>query len=278
MREEWPADAHRIAHHAVQATLRNPNQQLEKAVEEGRASAIAALVRAGADANTADAQGRSLLFQAAERGDAATVQALVAAGARVGARNKAQATPLHAAAAANQVAAVGALLGAGAEVDARDRRGQTPAHAAAFLGKADALCALLRAGAAVHAADADGQTPLHKAAWMQEGRSPACVEALVGAGADLEGVDAAGETPLHKAAFRGGVPALAALLAAGADPSTKVGRPAELGRAGAATKLCCGDSAGLTALQLAERHRRAAAVQLLAEAEVRVIMFWLTSL
>ena len=79
---------------------------------------------------------------------------------------------------------------------------------------ADVEAALAR-GAAVGAVDENGATPLHWAA--AHGRGPA-VAALLAAGADVDARTYGGTRPLHRWAYRNGAPAvLEALLAAGAS-------------------------------------------------------------
>jgi ankyrin repeat protein len=70
--------------------------------------------------------------------------------------------------------------------------------------------ALLELGVDIHAVTADGHTPLHLAS------SSEAVQLLLEAGADLHHRDLCGRTPLFQAARCGCVPAVTALVQAGA--------------------------------------------------------------
>jgi len=135
--------------------------------------------------------------------------------------------------------AVRVLLEAGADPNARHERGfpvihvivWTRAHSpdAGKKRRSEVLEALLDHGADIDARDTEGFTALHLAAtaqWL------ATVELLLEAGADPNAVDEWGCTPLHalidnlwsfsdaEAEQRAALPALAALLKAGADLNT----------------------------------------------------------
>ncbi len=129
-----------------------------------------------------------------------------------------------------------ALLAGGAEVDARDVFGDTPLRGAldaaaprvdgaAVDGAAACAAALLRHGARVEACgddEASGALRLLHAACAHRALAGCLPLALAGgapAGQPLPR-DQLRRTPLHVAAVRGAANALAALLAAGADPNT----------------------------------------------------------
>lgn len=107
---------------------------------------------------------------------------------------------------------------------------------------------LLDAGASVTAADEDGRTALHYAV----GAGARAVDLLLRAGAVVDATARNGQTPLHEAVDRMNLSAVAALRAAGADPTVP-------------------DSAGLTPRALAtdplatEPERNAMAALLAAE-------------
>ncbi len=116
-------------------------------------------------------------------------------------------TPLHLAAAALRHEAARALLAAGAPVDAVNRRGAGPLHYACdprpSLGIWDPAAQrqiielLISYGAVVDRADRGGVTALHRAV---RARSPQAVAALLAAGADPRArTKKAGSTALHMA-------------------------------------------------------------------------------
>src|SRR5262249_14219430 len=116
-------------------------------------------------------------------------------------------TPLHLAAAGLRYDAVRALLAAGAPVDAVNRRGATVLHYACDPRPSSAtwdppaqrriIELLVSRGAAVDRPDRDGVTALHRAV---RARSPEAVAALLAAGADPRAATKkAGSTALHLA-------------------------------------------------------------------------------
>lgn len=116
-------------------------------------------------------------------------------------------TPLHLAAAGLRCDAAEALLAAGAPVDAVNRRGAAPLHhacdprASSSTWDPDAqrrmIELLVSRGAQVDRPDRDGVTALHRAV---RARSPAAVAAVLAAGADPRARSRkAGSTPLHLA-------------------------------------------------------------------------------
>jgi ankyrin repeat protein len=116
-------------------------------------------------------------------------------------------TPLHLAAAGLRCAAARALLAAGAPVDAVNRRGAAPLHYACDprpssptwdpAAQRQIIELLVAAGAVVDRPDRGGVTALHRAV---RARSPEAVAALLAAGADPHAATRkAGSTPLHLA-------------------------------------------------------------------------------
>jgi ankyrin repeat protein len=116
-------------------------------------------------------------------------------------------TPLHLAAAGLRDGAAHALLAAGAPVDVVNRRGASPLHYACDPRPSSAtwnpaaqrqiIALLVARGAAVDRPDRGGVAALHRAA---RARSPEAVAALLAAGADPHvATKKAGSTPLHLA-------------------------------------------------------------------------------
>jgi ankyrin repeat protein len=141
------------------------------------------------------------------------VRALLEAGADVEAEHAGGGRPLHLAAQDGHVEVVRALTDAGVDMEAQAANGTRPLHMAALSGSADTIGALLELGVDIHAVTEDGHTPLHYAS------SSEAVQLLLEAGADLHHRDLCGRTPLFQAACNNRVPAVTALVQAGACPT-----------------------------------------------------------
>jgi hypothetical protein len=100
------------------------------------------LVEEGADPNTAQGWGQTLLHYAAGEGDKETAELLLRKGADVNARNQAGETPLHVAARRNQAEMIRFLASKGAEVGATNRGGSTALDCAREGGHQEAAGAL----------------------------------------------------------------------------------------------------------------------------------------
>ena len=140
------------------------------------------LLKAGADANTANDFGMTPLSQACINGSAEFVRLLLKSGANP---NTAIAT------------------------------GETPLMTCAKTGTVDAVRLLIEYGAAVNATEpAQKQTALM---WAAAERHPNVVSALIAAHADLKAHSKDGFTPIHFAARVGDLESIKLLLAAGVD-------------------------------------------------------------
>jgi ankyrin repeat protein len=137
------------------------------------------------------------------------------------------------ASALDRVERVRALLADGEPVDGRTPDGFTPLQLAAFFGAPASAALLIESGADLDAV-ADNPMriqPLHAAT---AGRHREIALLLIAAGAELDGRQRHGWTPLLAAADHGDGDVVAALLAAGADPSAANDdglRPADAARA-----------------------------------------------
>ena len=160
----------------------------------------------------------SPVADAAERGDLEAVRALLRNGADVNTAQSDGMTALHWAASRNDAEIARALLYAGATVRATTRLGgYTPLHLASRAGSPEVAKQILEAGADPNVYTSTGVSAMHFAA---DADAPGVVALLAAHGAEVDARDTFSErTPLMFASVRGADAALAALLAAGADPA-----------------------------------------------------------
>ena len=265
---------------------------LARAAENASAALVDVLLAAGADANAAQRSGLTPLMVASRTGSVGVVRVLLEHGADVNAATAEQgATALMWAVAAPHRAIVSALLESGADVEASTTKGMTPLLTAAQQGDIETARLLLAAGADVNRPGADGTYPLPFA--IVDGHDDFALF-LIAQGADpnqtIDGIPAlaaaAGDTDawtFHWDREHGGaqyavreragggriyltpaqrLPLVEALLAAGADPDTRITTSAMLMNyighptKGAFESFSCGtgDLRGATPLWVAAHH------------------------
>ena len=263
----------------------DPELALRRAVLAGSPGGVRAALEGGADPLAVELDGAPALLAAARRADPGPLRVLLEwLGSRAPAPLLADA--LREAARAGRTDAVAALLEAGADPDATDAEGRSALLVAAWHGRARVVELLLAAGADAAARDHHGRSAaeLARRAGMSglarrlrgAGSPPAstpaepsrpepafllarpdpdqgwpalsvaalrgdlpAVDALLRAGAPVDAVDAGGWTPLARAAAAGHTAVVARLLEAGADPGAGGGKaggdaaiPAELAARG----------------------------------------------
>ena len=154
------------------------------AAERGDLEAVRTLLRDGADANGAQADGTTALHWAAINDHVHIVEVLLYAGATVKPITRLGGyTPLHLASRSGHGDVVRALLIGGADANGFTNTGVTALHFAAQSNSAESIRALIEHGAEVDAPDSrSSRTPLMFAA---VGNSTVAIQALVDAGADL---------------------------------------------------------------------------------------------
>jgi ankyrin repeat protein len=155
-----------------------------EAAMSGNRDAVRALLKDGADVNTAQADGMTALHWAAQKGDVELARLLLYASANVRATTRIGGyTPLLIASKNGDAAMIGALLDGGADANNQTTNGTTALMLASAAGKADAVTVLLDRGANVDAKEnVKGETALTFAAAL--GRADV-VRALVAHHADV---------------------------------------------------------------------------------------------
>ena len=191
------------------------------AAVRGDATIVQALVAHGADINTRDRNGETVLSTAAEKGHVSVIEVLLDKGADVNAKNEDGSTALHLAVGQGHEAIVQALLAERSDVHAKDSRVRTPLLVGASRGHTAIMQSLLDHGAEVNAADKGGRTALILAA--QQGHE-ATAHILLEYGADVHAKDDSGVSALVYADVRGYPSLVQALLEAeGAEKLRKQG-------------------------------------------------------
>lgn len=155
---------------------------------------IRVLLKAGADVNTKNKDGRTVLFEAVMREDE-SLNFLIANKADVNARDSTDRTPLIAAASSGIKKNVQALLNAGAKVEAFDKDCTTALHVAIEGNHHEILEMLLNNAkeknmlSILYVPNAQGNLPLRLAASYYRAK---CVRVLLEAGADVNAQDCQG--------------------------------------------------------------------------------------
>jgi ankyrin repeat protein len=164
------------------------------------------LIEHGADVNSQDDEGSSLLHIAAQIGDHEAASLLLSHGADVKATDSANAqdenrsTALHISSNNGDIDLVRLLLDNEAEVNHRDKHGSTPLHLASAKGKHSVVKLLVERGAGVNALDNTNSTPLHLAS--SDGYYDVVV-LLMKHGANVNARDSENSTPLDLASAKG---------------------------------------------------------------------------
>lgn len=191
---------------------------LHAAAHANQVSCIDHLVHAGANINAADRIGRTPLHAASTaKGTSTAVAALVRHGADMDSLDKKKHSPLISAVEARQLSPARELLLAGADVSARHGPlRKTLLHQPAVEGNIDMLRLLLQHGADVNACTTTAITPLRLASSRDH---PKAIDMLVCAGAEVESTDRLSCTALYAACQTSSLRAVRALLRNGANPT-----------------------------------------------------------
>jgi len=139
---------------------------LHRAVDLKNDELVELLLAAGAEVNSVDKQGKTVLMFASRlhfgnfRAIHNIVKLLLAAKASVNAVSESGETALSMAVERSNVELVKLLLASKATVNVRDNEGVTPLHLAALISDVEIVEILLKNGADVNAVDESGETPL----------------------------------------------------------------------------------------------------------------------
>ncbi len=160
------------------------------------------LIDEGADINSVNEEGQTLLHMAVICSRNDMVELLIRKGADIDINAKdsySRWTPLHAACAnslyKSEIALT--LIRNGADINARAKDEITPLHEAARGGNVDVVELLIARGAEINAKNKAGSTPLHWAILIGKAHKKEIADVLLNAGADPLIEDGAGETSIE---------------------------------------------------------------------------------
>ncbi|WP_264686029.1 MULTISPECIES: ankyrin repeat domain-containing protein [unclassified Wolbachia] len=137
------------------------DKQLLSAIGNSDFNKVRGLIAQGANIDTKDKDGSTLLYSAAEIGDLDRIKFLLDNGANIETKNgEYQATPLHGAVLNERLNVVKLLLNRGANVNAEDKDNWTPLHYAADTNSLDIVKVLVDAHANLDARGDYGKAPL----------------------------------------------------------------------------------------------------------------------
>jgi len=186
-----------------------------EACETGRNDLITFMISQGADINSIDRFGTSVLAATVRAGQPNTIRLLLNHSVDVGKVLRNGSTALHVAAAQGALPEASVLLEAGASLEAKDYYGQTPMHLVSTAAMAELL---LQFGARPLPTNA-GLQPLHSAALA--GRTQVMETMLKWRHGGVDDPALNGDTPLHLAAASGSQSAVALLLRWCADSQAR---------------------------------------------------------
>ncbi|KAL8400657.1 hypothetical protein RB594_000889 [Gaeumannomyces avenae] len=186
----------------------------QRAVEAGYKDGVQLLLDEGADTETKDLRGETLLHLAVFHGYNGVVRLLFDNGADTEAKGLDGRTPLHVAARSKNASVVSLLLDMGANIEAAGNDGLRSLDIATRLESQNILRLLLDRGANLEAPNRDGRSPLQ---WLARYGHRNTAQILLDNGADIEATDANGRRPLNLAATHGNEDVVPLLLNNGAD-------------------------------------------------------------
>lgn len=210
-------------HSSLNETDESGMTPLHIAVDSRQTACVRLLLEAGADPMVADRQGRNAFDAALKIPDLPVMKAIMVLLYKSGQKLHGPMGPmpwsLEYAARRGQTDVMKMLLAMGADPNATGTAGTAPLAEAAFKGDLDGVRVLLAHGARVNAISKAGTQPIHDAAL---GDSADVIRELAMHGADINArTRGDAQTPLYIAAAMGKMKAVEALVALGADLTTK---------------------------------------------------------
>ncbi|KAF4871171.1 Ankyrin repeat domain-containing protein 50 [Colletotrichum siamense] len=187
---------------------------LSSAARAGQLPLLVMLLDRKADIETRDGEGRTPLWHALWNNQESTFEMLLRRGAKIEVVDRNGDTPLIYAARYGTASILQTLLSFGAQIEARNSQGRTPLWNAIYNRHASALETLLNRNAMIEAKDRTGRTSLSLAA---EIFNPSALKTLLKYGAVVEALDKNHRTPLWYAAAAGSVACAVVLKENGAD-------------------------------------------------------------
>jgi ankyrin repeat protein len=170
---------------------------LQIAVDKGRDDVVQLLIEHGANPDTGDNRGTTLLRGAIRKRDRALiVKYLLEGGADVNARDDNGSTALFDAVLARDDAIFDLLLEHGADVNLTGYRDTSVLMSATMNNRNERMVKLLARGANINAINIDGQTALFKAVGLLQWPDPETVRILLNGGATVNVKDHFGKYPL----------------------------------------------------------------------------------
>jgi len=202
---DWPTT---LLHYAAQSNT--------------RVSVLKYFISQGANPNTRDYFGATLLSKVAQFNKVEVLKYILSQGISINTRDCHGGTLLHDAARFNpSVDVLKYLVASGIDVNSQDNNGNTPLYeAAGYTENMDVLRYLVSQGANVNTTNYDGDTPLHWAAEnsaANEHTSEQILRTLISIGAEINAQNNVGATPLHAAAREGSDKAVEYLVLQGAN-------------------------------------------------------------
>ena len=191
-----------LSHGANLNLTREGQSPIYAALSRGRHDAVRLLQGHGADPNTRDDGGKTLLHAASEAGDLKVAQGLLELGADINSRDNQGRTPLHVIQLGSEDVGL-LLLEHGADPNVQDDHGETPLHVASREGNLKFARLLLEFGVDVNSRDNHTPTPTVGDDSHRDGR--------------LLSQSSRGWTPLHVASAKGKYDVARVLLECDAD-------------------------------------------------------------
>ncbi|UXI15987.1 Sorting nexin-9 [Sarcoptes scabiei] len=203
------------------------------------------LIKAGADVNMKDKQGRTAAHWASFKGYHQILDCLLRAGIKADERDQDGKTALHLAAEYGFKKALNTLIEHKSDIFSTDSKGRTALMIASALGYLEVVAKLIEYGANVNSKDKKGNTALHLSVI---GNHPRVAQLLIRNKADINAYNSRKQTPLVIAAELGNTEVAEVLIAHNAD-------------------LFFTEKSGRTALYIASRGSFQALVDMLIKAE-----------